>query len=199
MEYRIVTEPGSDLENALKAHPEVYSPSKHNFLINETGVDHVARCFGKFTEKELAIPAKGFNDFMREIGQQSFVLTPVTLVLHYMCEISRKTDHSKVFREKDALEHVKTPWTVQEKGTPDTDSWEVSVIHISFAHGRASYGWFGHDKKMIWSAGGPCHYIPVPGTEDGYRQIAKDLCDKLNKEQNALILKEELDGYASEH
>lgn len=199
MEYRIVTEPGSDLEKALETHPEIYSPSKHNFVIKETGVNHIARCFGKFTEEELAVPVKGFNDFMREIGQMSFVLTPVTLALHYMCEIDRKTNFNRVFREKDAQEHVKTPWQVQEKGSPDTDGWELSVIHISVAHGRSSYGWFGHDKMMIWSAGGPCHYIPVPGTEDGYRRIAKELCDKLNAEQNTLILKDECDAYTCDN
>lgn len=71
-------------------------------------------------------------------------------------------------------------WSVSEKNDPDSDSWELSVVRSDNHHGMTSHGWFGSEKIMVFSSGGPCHLKAHPALVSGYRDMAKDLAVKLN-------------------
>lgn len=75
-------------------------------------------------------------------------------------------------------------WVVDEKGEPDGD-WELSVIKSDNEHGIESYGWFDDDKICVWSDGGPCGNVAHPLLVDGYRTLAAQLADSLNREAQA--------------
>lgn len=70
-------------------------------------------------------------------------------------------------------------WVVVEHGTPESDSWELSVC-VSGTHGCVSYGWDGDEKHIVWSEGGFCNHTPHPLLIDGYRCMARELAEKLN-------------------
>jgi len=76
--------------------------------------------------------------------------------------------------------HKERLWVVVEQGTPNSNEWELSVC-VSGTHGCKSYGWDGSDKHIVWSYGGPCKYTPHPSLVDGYRLMAKELADRLNR------------------
>ena len=47
-------------------------------------------------------------------------------------------------------------WIVDVKGEANGSSFEISVLRENNTHGRESFGWFGVDKRLISSSGGPC-------------------------------------------
>lgn len=71
-------------------------------------------------------------------------------------------------------------WIAHTKGGPDQGSWEIAVLRAGNAHGQASFGWFGHDKIMIGSSGGPCRN-PIPSIVWARLvRVAAEVADEMN-------------------
>lgn len=59
-------------------------------------------------------------------------------------------------------------------------SWEISVVNEKFPHGQNSSGWFGGNKVMIGSSGGPCRDYVIKPVWDSLLLVAQNICDQLN-------------------
>ena len=71
-------------------------------------------------------------------------------------------------------------WTINIKGGPNEDSWEISVIRSTNRHGKDSYGWFDDDKLLVGHDGGPCHDPVCKFVWVRLCKTARELCDHLN-------------------
>jgi hypothetical protein len=78
----------------------------------------------------------------------------------------------------------RAPWILQVKGDPDSELWEISVVHEGNIHGRESWGWFDNDKLLISHNGGSCRWALAPGLGSVMVEIGSRLCDFLNRGDN---------------
>lgn len=80
---------------------------------------------------------------------------------------------------------VKKPgrrWIVVEKGAPE-HAWELSIVRANNAHGIRSYGWFGDDKLVVATSGGPCNDVFHPTIANMLRDVADTVCAAFNQEE----------------
>ena len=72
-------------------------------------------------------------------------------------------------------------WEIDAKGKPDSIDFEISILKSDNVLGKNSYGWFGPNKLLIASCGGPCNYMINKFVWDRHIQTALDLCKILNE------------------
>lgn len=72
-----------------------------------------------------------------------------------------------------------TKWIVDIKGRAKA-TFEISVLREDFTHGQLSYGWFGPNKLLVSSSGGPCGYTLHPVIWNKMVKLAHEAADELN-------------------
>jgi len=71
-------------------------------------------------------------------------------------------------------------WIVETKGTPNSNTFEISVVREDNEIGRKSYGWYGPDKMYISDSGGPCNNFVTESIWDKLVVVARDVANELN-------------------
>jgi len=71
-------------------------------------------------------------------------------------------------------------WEANINGKKCADSFEISVVRQSNEHGHESYGWFGDNKLLISSSGGPCKWPVTEQVWDKLIEVAKETAQELN-------------------
>lgn len=69
---------------------------------------------------------------------------------------------------------------VATKGAALETPFEIAVLLSDNQHGQRSYGWFGADKLLISSSGGPCHDYLTPTVWRQLIGVAHAIADELN-------------------
>jgi hypothetical protein len=77
-------------------------------------------------------------------------------------------------------------WIVDIKGAND-DAGEISIVRESNKHGIASYGWFGENKILVASSGGPCNEKYIPVIWNALILLANSTAISLNHSETRLI------------
>ena len=72
-------------------------------------------------------------------------------------------------------------WLVQVKGEKCSGTWEISVVRSDNKLGQSSYGWFNERKLLVSHNGGHCSWPVIEFVWDAQVNLARDLCDALNK------------------
>jgi hypothetical protein len=78
-------------------------------------------------------------------------------------------------------------WKVVVKGGPNRRGWEISVVKLTNTHGQRSYGWFGDEKIMIGSSGGPCDDMVSEFVWNKLVGLAEEVSDRMNWGQQDCI------------
>lgn len=78
---------------------------------------------------------------------------------------------------------MENKWLVSIKGKANADNFEISIVRDSNKHGQRSYGWFGEDKKLIASSGGPCRESVDKYVWDRHIETAEQYAMILNGEE----------------
>lgn len=81
---------------------------------------------------------------------------------------------------------MKADWVVHAFGGPAQQSFEISVVRLSNAHGIKSYGWFDENKLLISHNGGPCDWPVTASVWLKLLIVAEDVCRELNAKEKLL-------------
>lgn len=72
-------------------------------------------------------------------------------------------------------------WIVNVKG--NHNSGEISIVRDNNSHGKRSYGWFGDDKILVFSSGGPCQDKTTTRIFAKLIELAKEEAELMNEEE----------------
>lgn len=73
-------------------------------------------------------------------------------------------------------------WIVDVKGKHNSGG-EISIIIENNSLDKASYGWAGKEKIIVFSSGGPCHEVTTKRIFAKLIKLAKEEAEFMNKEE----------------